>query len=344
MNSTASWPCAALYRAELAPRTTMRVGGVAEWLLEPANPNEFAEAWCAARERGFRPRILGGGANLLIADGLFEGVVMTTERMGRVFRPRHGEHTGAVALDDAAQGGEDAGAPFEPLLPPTEVLERDQDPRLVAWAGAGMPGLVRTARELGWSGLEGLVGVPGHLGGGVAMNAGGRWGELWDVVESVRVLTPEGQLEDRHRADCEPRYRDANLGGAIVLGAVLRLAVGNREAIQSTIRQYLSEKSAAQPVTERSCGCVFKNPDPELSEGRSAGQLIEACGAKGLQRGRAVVSPKHGNFIVNRGGASATDVYLLIEDVRRLVRERAGVELENEVKTWDDSRAESGTP
>lgn len=315
------WPCAALREADLAARTTIRVGGRAEWLLEPAHPDEFVAAWNAARERGFEPRVLGGGANLLVPDGVLPGVVITTERMGRVFRTHP---------EDATREGQE----FAPLLPALVRQERDEDARLVAWAGCSLPGLVRITRELGWSGFEGLAGVPGHLGGGVAMNAGGRWGATWDVLESVRVLAPDGTVRQLERAQCAPRYRDGNLGGALVLGAVLRFRVDSRAAVKERVTTFLREKSAAQPVTEHSCGCVFKNPDPELSGGRSAGLLIEAVGAKGLRRGDALVSEKHGNFIVNRGHASAADVLALIEEVRARVADACGVQLENEVKLW----------
>jgi UDP-N-acetylmuramate dehydrogenase len=315
------WPCAAVPFAELGPRTTLEVGGAAEWLLEPATPEEFVAACAAARERGCEPRVLGGGANLLLPDGLIRGVVITTARMARVFRPQPGDADG------------DAG--FAPELPSLRVLERGEDARLVAWAGAPLPGLVRIARDLGWSGLEGLAGVPGHLGGGVAMNAGGRWGELWDVVERVRLLTSTGELVERRRSECQPRYRDGNLGGAFVLGAVLALKVDERAAVKERVADTLRQKSAAQPVTEHSCGCVFKNPPKEKSGGLGAGQLIEQAGAKGLARGAAVVSEKHGNFIVNRGGARAADVFALIAEVRTRVAERTGIELELEVKVWE---------
>ena len=325
MMAALSWPCAALREADLAARTTIRVGGRAEWLLEPAHPDELVAAWNAARERGYAPRVLGGGANLLLPDGLLPGVVITTERMARVFRPH-------------PEGGGREGAEFAPLLPALVPLERDADARLVAWAGVSLPGLVRITRELGWSGFEGLAGVPGHLGGGVAMNAGGRFGATWDVVESVRVLAPDGAVRHLERAQCAPRYRDGNLGGALVLGAVLRFRVDERAAVKERVASVLREKSAAQPVTEHSCGCVFKNPDPARSEGRTAGQLIEAAGAKGLARGDALVSEKHGNFIVNRGRARAVDVLALIEELRARVADRFGIRLELEVKVWEGQR------
>jgi UDP-N-acetylmuramate dehydrogenase len=320
MVSSLVWPCAALPDAELAERTTMRVGGRVEWLLEPANPAELAGAYSAARERGYLPRILGGGANLVIEDGFLRGVAITTSRMRYVFRP-------GAAEDPAGEWttGERVAAPT--------ADERDE-PRLVAWAGASMPGLVRAASELGWTGLEGLAGVPGHLGGGVAMNAGGRHGEMWNVVESVRVVDASGSLRDLSRAECAPRYRDGNLGAAIVAGAVLRLSRSTPREVKERAAEFLRHKRAVQPVTEWSAGCIFKNPDRERSSGRSAGLLVEQCGGKSLARGGAIVSPLHGNFIVNTGSATAADVLALIEDVRDLVAQKSGIRLETEVKIW----------
>lgn len=166
----------------------MRVGGHAQWLLEPARPEELVAAYVRACERGLPVRVLGGGANLIIEDGLHPGVVIATDRMARVFRPTRIEE-GSAFLEgrDESHSGRAAG---------------EGEPLLVAWAGAGMPGLVRTARDLSWTGLEGLIGVPGQLGGGVAMNAGGRWGELWDVVERVRLLLPDGEVVERERGEC----------------------------------------------------------------------------------------------------------------------------------------------
>jgi len=304
----------------------MHAGGAAEWLLEPATPEELRAAIAAAREQGCVPRILGGGANLIVADGVLRGVVIATERMGRLFR----------VAPDGAEHAVVAGEELTPRLPRLVPLERDADARLAAWAGCSLPGLVRATRDLGWSGLEGLAGVPGHLGGGIAMNAGGKWGETWGVVESVRVLGADGVVRHLERAQCSPRYRDGNLGGALVLGAVLRFRVDDPAVVKERVTSFLREKGATQPVTERSSGCVFVNPDPELSGGRSAGKLIESAGCKGLARGDALVSPKHANFIVNRGAARAADVIALIEEVRARVAERTGIGLETEVKIWAD--------
>lgn len=297
----------------------MRVGGTARWVLEPATPDEFVRAHAAAGERGLELRVLGGGANLLVEDGEWPGAVLATDRLKRCFRASEGR----TEID-----AEDL--PDERIAPQS----REVDPRLIAWAGATMPQLVRIATELGWSGLEGLAGVPGNLGGGVAMNAGGKWGEMWDAIELVRVLDPDGIVRDLPRAECTPRYRNGGLGMSIVLGAVLRLRVATVAEVRERTRTFLQEKRRVQPVTEWSAGCIFKNPDPALSNGCSAGKLIEQCGLKGRIRGDAQVSELHGNFILNRGAASASDVLALIEEVRGEVAQRTGIALETEVKVW----------
>jgi UDP-N-acetylmuramate dehydrogenase len=305
----------------------MRVGGQAEWLLEPADPEQFAAALVAAREHGGPVRILGGGANVIPCDGILPGVVIATSRLNRVFRPPPGS-SGLEPLE---------GLPAERAPAP-----RDEEARLVAWAGASLPALVAQARDLGWSGLEGLIGVPGQLGGGVAMNAGGRWGELWDVVERVRVLDEDGRVLDLERSQCRPRYRDGNLGRCAVVCAVLRLAPATVADVRERGREYLQEKKRVQPVAEWSAGCVFKNPPKDKSAGRSAGQLIEACGLKGLSRGDAQVSPLHANFIVNRGHATASDVLALIDELRARVAERTGLVLEGEAKLWTATQDPQG--
>ncbi|HVS18897.1 MAG TPA: UDP-N-acetylenolpyruvoylglucosamine reductase, partial [Planctomycetota bacterium] len=147
-------------------------------------------------------------------------------------------------------------------------------------------------------------------------------------------LEPDGTLRDLALAECNPSYRDGNLGERLAVGAVLALRVDRKADVHERCRTFLAEKNAVQPVSEHSCGCIFKNPDPELSDGRSAGKLIDDCGGKGRARGDAHVSLLHGNFIVNRGGAGAADVLTLIEDVRDLVLEKTGLRLESEARVW----------
>lgn len=320
MNCSTSWPCASVAEAPLAGRTTIRVGGRAEWLLEPATPDELRAALVAARERELPVRILGGGANVVIDDGVLPGVVVTTDRMRRVFRPS--QLAGPDPLDADVPTGR--SAPEDPAA----------DPRLVCWAGTTLPALCRAARDLGYSGLEKMAGVPGQVGGGIAMNAGGRGWQMWDVVEVVRVVDTGGAYRDIARADWSPSYRDAHLGDLVVAGAVLRFTPAPKREVQEAVRDYLRAKNAVQPVSEWSAGCVFKNPDPEASGGRTAGQLVDEAGGKGRRRGDAVISERHGNFLVNTGAATAADVFGLIADVQALVADRFGVALEPEVKLW----------
>ncbi len=300
----------------------MHVGGAAEWLLEPSTPEELRAAIAAAREEGFVPRILGGGANLIVADGVLPGVVITTDRMKRLFRPTAQLEGGAILrIEDL---------PTHHIAPDS----REEGLALVAWSGITLLALLRASTKLGWSGLEGLAGVPGQVGGGIAMNAGGRYGEMWDVVERLLVVDEEGRFVELPRAECNPSYRNANLGGYVVASALLKFKLSTVASVGEACRDYLSQKNKVQPVTEWSAGCVWKNPDQEKSAGRSAGKLVEYCGARGRVRGDAVVSEKHGNFVVNRGKATASDVLGLIEEVEEIVVQKSGIKLEREVKVW----------
>jgi UDP-N-acetylmuramate dehydrogenase len=334
----------------------MRVGGAVEWLLEPSTPEEFRRAVGAAREEGFALhvdgeskeeiarsrapsssgrdgargaapssprgpiRILGGGANLIVDDGVLPGVVIATDRMRRLFRPEPAPI--AHALD------------AEEMSPRTAPAPREEGLRFVAWCGVSMPKIVNAAAELGWSGVEGLAGVPGNVGGGIAMNAGGKWGEMWDVVERVLVIDERGEMRELAREECAPRYRNGGLATSIVAAAVLSFRLDEVAGVKERGRTFLLEKNRVQPVTAASAGCVFKNPDREKSGGRSAGQLVEHCSLKGRAIGDALVSPLHGNFIVNRGRARASDVLALIAEVRAVVADKTGIELELEAKIW----------
>jgi UDP-N-acetylmuramate dehydrogenase len=197
------------------------------------------------------------------------------------------------------------------------ALPREEGLRFVAWSGISLPKLVRSAAKLGWSGLQGLAGVPGNVGGGVAMNAGGSWGDMWDVVERLLVVDENAQLIELTREQCQPGYRNARLRGRIVASALLRFELSEPRTVEQGVREYLQKKNAVQPVTLR-----------------SAGQLVEQAGGKGRSVGGAIVSEKHGNFVVNTGTASAADVLRLIGETERLVADKTGIQLEREVKVW----------
>ncbi|MCK6484858.1 MAG: UDP-N-acetylmuramate dehydrogenase [Phycisphaerae bacterium] len=205
--------------------------------------------------------------------------------------------------------------------------------RVVAGAGADLVQLVKATAHRGLAGLEGLAGIPATVGGAVRMNCGGKYGEIGERVRSVRVVTRDGELFDR--TDVRFEYRRTDLNGDCVVAATLELTPADPAATYALYRAVYDEKTAAQPrLGERSAGCVFKNP----SCGK-AGQLIDECGLKGAQRGGAIVSPRHANFIVAQNGATARDVLELIRHVQRTVADRRGVMLELEVEVWSPEGA-----
>jgi UDP-N-acetylmuramate dehydrogenase len=310
----------------------MHVGGAAEWLLEPKTLAELAKAVSAARESGMPVRILGKGANLIVEDGTVPGVTIATDRLNLMWRPE--AQLGGEALEALVSELGSGQMPEARLAPQA----RTDGLRLLALCGATHQRLVSTVQELGWSGLEGLVGVPGHVGGGVAMNAGGKWGEMWSVVEAIMVVAEDGCLRILRREQCAPTYRNGNLGTQVVAAALLKFQLDEVLAVKERTKTFLKEKNAVQPVTEWSAGCVFKNPDKTQSCGRTTGQLVDQAGLKGRCVGGAEISPKHGNFIVNKGHATATDVLELVRIAQETVFERFGVQLEMEAKVWRAAR------
>lgn len=282
----------------LLRHTTMRVGGPARLFFLPRDAGEAQDLLAALSRLAVPTFLLGGGANLLVGDRGFDGAVVNL-----------------AALD----GIQVAGA------------------RIRCGAGVPLAKVARAALRAGLSGLEGLVGIPGTIGGSVYMNAGGRTGELADVVESIVVTDRAGRLRTLARDDVGFRYRGTALGDRVVLEAVLRLAPGERAEIGARMGETLRKKRASQPMGQNSAGCVFKNPAPE----RAAAWLIDQAGLKGERAGGAEVSRKHANFIVNDRGASAGDVFALVERVRRQVLARFGTTLGLEVKVLGERGLEA---
>lgn len=274
----------------LATHTTMRVGGRARYFIEPMTDAQLREALRGVRECGVPLYVLGGGANLLVADAGVDGAVLSLRR-----------------FDACAVSGT----------------------RLRAGAGHGIGSLVNKAAEAGISGLEAVIGIPGVVGGGLAMNCGGRHGDIGPRVVWARAYDREGAERRFTRDACGFRYRASRLAEFIVVEAEFEGVAGSPADIKARTREILDEKAATQPLGDRNAGCIFKN-----SPAGPAGQLIEQAGLKGLRIGQAEVSPKHANFIVNLGGATAADVLALAERVRQSIRERLGVELEMEIKRW----------
>ena len=277
----------------LSRLTTLRVGGAAD-VCSPRTIDEvrLVLEWCA--ETATPWRVLGRGSNLLVSDDGVPGIVIHTR-----------------ALD---------------------TLRFGDDGEVVAGAGLGTSVLLGRARDHGLGGLECLVGYPATAGGAARMNAGGKWGSTGDVIEKVRVIGPGGLVRELTAAECRFGYRKSALASYVVAEVVFRLPPVDVEDYRRRIKAILDEKSAVQPLTQKSAGCVFKNP-----AGHSAGKLVDECGMKGLRVGGAQVSPIHGNFIVNAGNATAIEVHELIDRVREGVERRSGVRLELEVEIWGET-------
>ena len=198
---------------------------------------------------------------------------------------------------------------------------------LYAEGGVGMPTLIGHAIRRSLSGLEWAAGIPGTVGGCLVMNAGTKLGEMKDAVKAVRMVTTKGELRELPASSIPFQYRRARLPKGIVVGVWLQLRQGLRADIEKVVKDYLHYRKDTQPLSMPSAGCVFKNPPND-----SAGRLLEAAGLKGARIGDAEVSTKHGNFIVNRGHASAADVIQLIGKIRQTVKRKAGVRLGLELK------------
>jgi UDP-N-acetylmuramate dehydrogenase len=279
----------------LARRTSFRIGGTPEYLFEPTTEEEAGVVIAACRRRGVPLRVLGGGCNLLVADGRLEGAVLAT-----------------------------SGIRFE----------RVHEDRVEVGAGGSFPSLVARSADLRVPGLSGCPGIPGTVGGVVAMNAGGRFGSVGDAVVEVRGFDERGERFVRRVEPGDFRYRSSAFQGTVVTSAVFRRDPAlDVDAARRLFAEASAWKRATQPLSAASAGCVFKNPagTPLPS---SAGALIDGAGLKGERAGRAVVSPLHANFIVNEGGASFADVLALIERVRARVAAKDGVALDLEVKVW----------
>ena len=274
----------------LAKHTTMRVGGPADVYVEAASEDDLAVVLAYCHERGRQFFVLGRGSNLLVKDGGFRGVVIYL-----------------------------AQAHFSRI----EVTGE----RLDCGAGARLKAVAAEARAKGIAGLEFLEGIPGSVGGALRMNAGAMGGAIFDVVESVRLMSFDGIAHERAARELAATYRSCPaLTTYIALSAVLRGESGRSEAIGQRMNEYSRKRWQSQPAAP-SAGCMFKNP-----ASIAAGRLIDELGLKGTRVGGAVVSSEHGNFIVNDGTATARDVLELIERIRQRACVERGIELETEVE------------
>ncbi len=198
-----------------------------------------------------------------------------------------------------------------------------------AGAGALLSGIANTARAAGLSGMEFAGGIPGSLGGAVVMNAGAYGGEMKDILTEAYILTPDGEEKTIPAAELELGYRTSVIKkkGYLVTGAKIRLSEGDPDEIKEKMRELNQRRNEKQPLEFPSAGSTFKRP-----EGYFAGKLISDAGLKGYQVGGAMVSEKHAGFVINAGGATARDVWVLMQHIREEVFRQFGVMLEPEVK------------
>lgn len=276
----------------LKDHTTFKIGGAAAYFIEPWDNADLKLLINLTKRYKIRCLVIGAGSNILVSD---KGVDRAVVHLGAPY--------------------------FRRLAYKENIIE--------AGAGISLPRLIDAASKVSFSGLEFLAGIPGTLGGALAMNAGA-WGEcIGDMVRDVTVADRAGAIKTIPRDKILFGYRTSDLDRYIIVSARLRLISGKESKIKERIAGYLRERAQTQELSFPSAGCVFKNP-----RGDSAGRLIEECGLKGRRIGGALVSLKHANFIVNAQDATSRDVLALMRLVKKEVKNKFQIELEPEIKVW----------
>lgn len=296
----------------MARHTSFRVGGPVEAFATPPTAEALAELIRWAQEEAIPCRIIGGGTNLLVADRGIRGIVVSL----KLFRE--------IAI----------------------VQRKDEIVWVRAMAGTSLKVFCQYAARNGMDGMQFALGIPGTVGGGIMMNAGASRGSMADVLSGISVMDSSGAIHDLKPKDFRHGYRSFSwdfpaapgsgpreAGRAVLLAGTFRLELGQRDAriLREEAKNRLMDRMAKQPVGMPSAGCFFKNP----RNGSGAGELIDRAGLKGSRVGDAEVSPKHANFIVNRGRASGADILALAGKVRETVHQKFGVCLEPEVRVLE---------
>lgn len=277
------------FDAPLAPLTWFRVGGPADVLYRPANVLDLCH-FLRNCPVDVPKLFIGVGSNLLIRDGGFRGIVI---RLGK---------------------------PFASI--------RVSGDRMIVGGGALDITVANMARDHGLGGLEFLRGIPGSIGGAIAMNAGAYGRDMSDILESATFIMPDGSYRVLASFELRMSYRHAEIPpGAVLVEATLKGEPADKDVIQAEMNRIVQEREDSQPLRTRTGGSTFKNP-----EGGKAWQLIDKAGCRGQTRGGAQVSPKHTNFLLNHGDATAKDIEYLGEEVRQTVFEKTGVMLEWEIR------------
>lgn len=275
----------------MSRHTSFQIGGPAEIFVQPATGDEVRQAICLAKEEQIPFFVVGNGSNLLVSDDGFRGMIV---QIGRNLQE--------ISVEDNV---------------------------IYAQAGALLSRVARTALEHGLTGMEFAAGIPGSLGGAVAMNAGAYGGEMKDILTDAEVLTPDGEIKILSLEELDLSYRHSCIFDEdyIVLSVHLQLEQGDTTVIRNRMDELARARREKQPLEYPSAGSTFKRP-----EGYFAGALIQDAGLKGYTVGGAQVSEKHSGFVVNRGGATAEEVLFLIKQVQKKVKSRFGVTMEPEVR------------
>jgi UDP-N-acetylmuramate dehydrogenase len=278
--------------APLAPLTWYRIGGPARWLVQPRSLEELQAVVTRCNEAEIKTFVLGLGANILVGDNGVDGAVIKLDA----------EHWRRAKIDKTT---------------------------LEVGAGVDMQKLILRTVRSGLAGIETLAGIPGTIGGGIRMNAGGKYGDIGSRVTTVTVMAQDGTVFDREKDDLIFEYRRTNIAAPFILGATLELEQEDPDVLMRRTKEIWMFKRNSQPLNTKSAGCMFKNP-----RGLSAGALIDKAGLKGFRVGGAEVSTVHANFIIAHPGCKADDVLRIVKIIKEKVAEKNEIELETEVKMW----------
>jgi UDP-N-acetylmuramate dehydrogenase len=283
----------------LSSHTTIRIGGPAAYFAEPKHEAELFRLIQWAKREKLRYFVLGNGSNVIFADEGFNGLVLSL----RKFK--------------------------------SDLIEFDHELCVVTVSsGISLSRFVRSCQEVGLAGVEFLSHIPGTVGGALVMNAGfsrhaGQRNEIGDLVEEVRAIGGDGNLQTLGRGDIKFRYRGSDLAGRIILDAKFRLWKRPKDQIQQEIKANLEHRRKKQDVHEPNAGSVFKNPE---GSALTAGQLIDRAGLKGRRIGGIEISENHANYFVNKGGGTCADLQALMQEVQKTIYGSTGITLEPEVQ------------
>jgi UDP-N-acetylmuramate dehydrogenase len=293
------------FNEPMSRHTSLQIGGPAEIALFPDEPS-LPELIKTLIKEGIPYVAVGGGTNILIKDNGIDGAVIFTLKMNNIRSQK------------------------------SEVRRQNREHRtqntdtecIFVQSGCSLQKVINLCIEHGLAGMEGLAGIPGSIGGAIAGNAGSFRFEIKDVIKSVNLLMPDGNIKELSASDINFRYRNADIpAGSIILGAVLSLKKDEPFEIKKRVMEFINKKKSRQPVSKSSAGCVFKN-----AEGVSAGRLIDEAGCKGMKIGGIEVSRVHANFFINTGRGTADDFLKLMDIVSKKVKDKFGIILEPEIK------------